>query len=149
MNAAAALHPAPVLVVEDDQDDLDVTLLAFRRAGLKGVAVVRDGVEAVEYLLGDEERPLPKVVFLDLRMPRLDGFEVLKALRASDRTALVPVVVLTSSRHPQDLTAAYALGANSYVRKAIDPSLFDRIAEELGRYWLGINEVPPAQEVAP
>lgn len=132
----------PVLLVEDDQDDIDVTLRAFRRAGLGDVAVARDGVEALDYLR-DGARPLPRVVFLDLRMPRLDGFEVLRRARGEPRTALLPIVVLTSSTEPGDLAAAYQAGANSYVRKAIDVDRFDDVAQQLGRYWLRVNEVAP------
>jgi CheY-like chemotaxis protein len=128
-----------VMLVEDDEDDVDVTLLAFRRAGLTQVVVARDGVEALEKLaLG---RALPKVIFLDLKMPGLDGIDLLRRLRADERTALLPVVVLTSSTEPSDLEAAYRAGANSYVRKAIDPDHFDGLAEQLGRYWLAVNEV--------
>jgi two-component system response regulator len=136
-----------VLLVEDDDDDVDVTLLAFKRAGLSNVAIARDGVEALQYLHGrppeEAPPPLPKVVFLDLRMPRLDGFQVLKALRTHPRTAFLPVVVLTASREPRDLEESYAAGANSYVRKAIDVSEFDAIAEQLARYWLSCNEIAP------
>jgi two-component system response regulator len=130
-----------VLLVEDNEDDIDVTLLALRRAGRMNVAVVRDGVEAIDRLLGPGGGPLPRVVFLDLKMPRLDGIEVLKRLRADERTRSLPVVVLTSSTEPRDLSAAYLAGANSYVRKSIDPDEFDAVAEQLGRYWLSLNQV--------
>lgn len=129
---------ASVLLVDDNPDDVDVTLLALRRAGIGNVAVARDGVEALSYL---QTSTLPRVVFLDLSMPRLDGIEVLKRLRADVRTAFLPVVVLTSSTQDSDLTAAYQAGANSYVHKAIDSELFDGVAEQLGRYWLSVNEV--------
>jgi two-component system response regulator len=133
---------SPVLLVEDDQDDIDVTLRAFRRAGLADIAIARDGVEALDYLHGGV-CPLPRVVFLDLRMPRLDGFEVLKRVRGDPRTACLPVVVLTSSTEPDDLAAAYQAGANSYVRKTIDVDRFEDVAQQLGRYWLCVNEVAP------
>lgn len=131
---------APVLLVDDNQDDLDLTLLAFGRAGFHAVATARDGVEAIAYLHGEPHRKLPRVVFLDLSMPRLDGFDVLKAIRANPRTAALPVVVLTSSLEPTDLAAAYRAGANSYVHKAIDSDQFDDIAAQLGRYWVTLNE---------
>jgi two-component system response regulator len=126
--------------VEDNEDDVEVTLLAFRRAGISNVIVARDGVEALDYLLS-AEGSLPRVVFLDLNMPRLDGFQVLQSLRANPRTECLPVVVLTSSTRADDLAAAYRAGANSYVRKSIDADVFDGIAEQLGRYWLTLNEV--------
>lgn len=129
---------ATVLLVDDTPDDVDVTLLALKRAGMGNIAVARDGVEALSYL---ETKSLPRVVFLDLSMPRLDGIEVLKRLRADVRTAYLPVVVLTSSTQDGDLAAAYEAGANSYVHKAIDAKQFDGIAEQLGRYWLSVNEV--------
>lgn len=129
---------ASVLLVDDNPDDVDVTLLAFKRAGIGNVAVARDGVEALAYL---QSSTLPRVVFLDLSMPRLDGIEVLKRVRADVRTAYLPVVVLTSSTQDIDLAAAYQAGANSYVHKAIDADRFDGIAEQLGRYWLTVNEV--------
>ena len=129
---------ASVLLVDDNPDDLDVTLLALKRAGVGNIAVARDGVEALSYL---QTSSLPRVVFLDLSMPRLDGIEVLKRLRGDVRTAYLPVVVLTSSTQDSDLAAAYQAGANSYVHKAIYAEEFDGIAEQLGRYWLAVNEV--------
>jgi len=134
------LRAAPILLVEDDDDDVDVTLLALRRAGFQDVAVARDGVEALDYLLRSGHA-LPRLVLLDLRMPRLDGFEVLKALRGDRRTAHLPIVVLTASREPRDIEESYSAGANSYVRKTIDMKEFDAMAERIGNYWLQINEV--------
>ena len=137
----------PILLVEDNPDDEALTLRAFRiHAVTNPVVVARDGVEAIDWLFGDgphAERDLsipPALVLLDLKLPRIDGLEVLRRIRADERTALVPVVILTTSREPRDIHQAYTLGANSYLRKPVD---FDRFLEAvslLARYWLDLNE---------
>lgn len=143
-----------VLLVEDNPDDEALTLRAFQRSNLANdIHVARDGVEALEYLHGPSDHepggwahPLPRLVLLDLKLPRVDGLEVLRQLRAQDRTRLLPVVVLTSSDEDRDLVESYELGANSYIRKPVDFREFSRVIEELGLYWLVINRVPPSSE---
>lgn len=142
---------ARILLVEDNPDDVDLTLRALERVG-PGVdtVVARDGVEALDYLFarGDHSgRPAdeqPSVVLLDLKLPRVDGFEVLARLRADERTRLLPVVVLTSSREEGDLDASYRLGANSYIRKPVDFGRFREAVGQISAYWLVLNEAPPA-----
>ena len=137
-----------ILLVEDNQDDEELALLAFERCRIANrVVVVRDGQEALDYFFGPappggEERPLPQVVLLDLKLPRVDGLEVLRRLRADPRTRRLPVVVLTSSREEQDLIESYDLGANSYVRKPVDFSNFAQAVLQLQMYWLVLNEPP-------
>ena len=139
-----------ILLVEDNPDDVELTLRAFRKSDLLNtVTVVRDGVEALEYLLatgGHAERDanaLPDLVLLDIKLPRVDGLQVLERLRANPRTRLLPVVVLTSSAEPRDLLTCYSLGANSYVRKPIDFKQFSRALQQIGSYWLQTNQAPP------
>lgn len=141
----------PILLVEDNQDDVSLALRAFRKAGIQNhVVVAKDGVEAVEWLFGEghsghpDRQDGPSIVLLDLKLPRMDGLEVLHRIRSDARTKLHRVVVLTSSREENDVGRAYDLGANSFIRKPID---FDRFLEavgQIGLYWLALNEVPPA-----
>ena len=140
-----------ILLVEDNPDDRDLTLLAFREANiLNEVVICADGEEALEFLFatgahaGRDTRVMPQMILLDLKLPKVDGFEVLKRLRADARTSLIPVVVLTSSREQKDVAGSYCLGANSYVRKPVDFSLFIEVSRQLGLYWLVLNESPPA-----
>ena len=139
-----------ILLVEDNADDVELTLRAFRKSDLvTNVTVVRDGVEALDYLLatGDHAersaRELPDLVLLDIKLPRVDGLQVLERLRANPRTRLVPIVVLTSSIEPRDLLTCYTLGANSYVRKPIDFQQFSKALQQIGSYWLQTNQAPP------
>jgi two-component system response regulator len=139
-----------ILLVEDNPDDEKLTLRALQKNKISNeVVVARDGVEALEYLLGNETQaggnlnPLPQVVLLDLKLPKLDGLEVLRRLRAHERTKLLPVVILTSSNEEQDRITGYGLGANSYVRKPVDFNQFIEAARQLGLYWLVLNEPPP------
>lgn len=135
-----------ILLVEDNPDDEALTLRAFRKNNiLNRVEVARDGIEALDYLLGDAKRPLPQVVLLDLKLPKLDGLEVLKRIRESERTRLVPVVILTSSREEMDVLSGYRLGANSYIRKPVDFDHFCAAVRELGLYWLMLNEPLPGE----
>ena len=128
-----------ILLVEDNAYDEALTLRAFRKSGLESyVVVARDGLEALERLFGGV--PLPCLVLLDLQLPRIDGFEVLRRLRARPATRLVPVVILSSSLEREDLATSYALGANSYIRKPVDFAEFIVTAEQLGQYWLGLNQ---------
>jgi two-component system response regulator len=143
---------AVILLVEDNPDDEALTLRALRKANVRNeVVVARDGVEALEFLFGtgphagrDTEK-LPQVVLLDLKLPRLDGLEVLRRLRADARTKILPVVILTSSNEDEDRLAGYQLGANSYVRKPVDFSQFVEAVRQLGLYWLLLNQPPPSR----
>jgi two-component system response regulator len=140
-----------ILLVEDNPDDADLALLAFKESGIGEDAVVaRDGQEALDYLLhggmigGCKADCLPKVVLLDLNLPRLDGFEVLKRLRDNVLTRCLPVVILSSSREESDLARSYALGANSYIQKSLDFPRFVQSVKQMGEYWLSLNVVPEA-----
>ncbi len=139
-----------ILLVEDNPDDVELTLRALKQYNVRNeIAVVRDGAEALDYLFATgayAERstcPMPAVVILDLKLPKVDGFEVLQRLRADERTKLVPVVILTSSKEERDMVNGYRLGANSYVQKPVDFTQFVEAARQLGLYWLVINEPPP------
>lgn len=136
----------PILLVEDNPDDEALTLRAFKRSNVVNeVEVVRDGQEALDYLFGNgvPARPAPALILLDLKLPKVDGLEVLKQVRASPLTTLIPVVVLTSSHEESDLLATYGHGANSYVRKPVDFNQFAESVRQLGLYWLVVNEPPP------
>ena len=139
-----------ILLVEDNPDDEALTIRALQRNDIKNeVVVARDGVEALDYLLatgahaGRDDIALPQLVLLDLKLPRMDGLEVLRRIRADDRTKRLPVVVLTSSKEDQDLLDSYNLGANSYIRKPVDFTQFTEAVRQLGLYWLVLNEPPP------
>lgn len=133
-----------ILLVEDNGDDEKLTLRALKKNNVANeVVVARDGAEAVEYLIGAKAMPFG-LVLLDLKLPKLHGLEVLKRLRADERTHRLPVVILTSSKEDSDLLKGYELGANSYVRKPIDFHRFVDAVGQLGMYWLVLNESPPA-----
>lgn len=141
-----------ILLVEDNPDDVALTLRAFKRSHLMNpIVVVRDGVEALDFLFARgayadrAAAPLPTLVILDLKLPRLDGLGVLKVLRADARTMLLPTVILTSSKEEQDVVAGYSFGANSYVRKPVDFIEFVEAVKVLGLYWLALNQIPPRQ----
>ena len=145
-----------ILLIEDNPDDEALTLRAFRRSNVRNeIAVVRDGEEALHYLYAtgvhaDRVAPaLPQVVLLDLKLPKIDGLQVLRRIRQDRRTALLPVVILTSSREESDLIDGYRLGCNSYVRKPVDFDAFAEAARYLGHYWLLINEIPPTSSPEP
>ena len=138
-----------ILLVEDNPDDEALTLRALRHHNIANdVVVARDGVEALDYLFSrgeyadKNEDELPQVVLLDLKLPKIDGLEVLKAMRADERTKTLPVVVLTSSNEERDIIDSYNLGANSYVRKPVDFVQFMAAVEQLGMYWLVLNQSP-------
>lgn len=140
-----------ILLVEDNPRDEELTLRALKKSNvLNPVVVARDGVEALGYLFArgaHAERPptaLPQIILLDLKLPKLDGLEVLRTLRLDQRTKLLPVVILTSSVEEQDLVRSYSLGANSYVRKPVDFVQFSEAVRQLGLYWLVLNEVAPS-----
>ena len=140
-----------ILLVEDNPDDEALTLRALRKANVgNDVTVVRDGVEALDFLFGTgnfKERDTavtPQVILLDLKLPKIDGLEVLRRIRADERTRLLPVVILTSSDEEQDRISGYTLGANSYVRKPVDFAQFAEAVRQLGLYWLVLNQSPPS-----
>jgi len=135
-----------ILLVEDNPDDEALTLRALKKNNiLNQVVIAHDGVEAVNYLLGPDSanNPVPQIILLDLKLPKMNGLEVLKCLRSDERTKLLPVIILTSSREEQDLINSYDLGANSYIRKPVDFNQFIAAVQQLGLYWLVLNEIPP------
>ena len=144
-----------ILLVEDNPDDAKLTLRAFKRNNmLNPIAVARDGVEALDFLFARGAyakragKPPPTLIILDLKLPKLDGLGVLKAVRDDERTRLIPVVILTSSKEEQDLIQGYSLGANSYVRKPVDFAEFQEAVKLLGIYWLMTNQPPPEHNTA-
>ncbi len=140
------MNEKSVLLIEDNPDDVELTLRAFKQNKiLNEIAVARDGVEALEMLsiIGDGPKlPLPSVILLDLKLPKMSGLEVLERIRANQRTAAIPVIILTSSREESDLIESYQMGCNSYVRKPVDFSDFLNASKHLGLYWLLLNEIP-------
>ena len=148
MNAIASAKT--ILLVEDNPDDEALAIRALKRHHISNeVIVARDGVEALEYLFGTgmyagrDISIKPTVILLDLKLPRVDGLEVLRRLRGDERTKLLPVVVLTTSNEEQDLLDSYSLGCNSYIRKPVDFLQFSEAIRQLGMYWLLMNEPPP------
>jgi len=144
-----------ILLVEDNPDDVKLTVRAFGKSKLANrIVVVTDGVKALDYLFGTGDHTgrdlhdMPAVVLLDLKLPKVSGLEVLRRLRADARTKRLPIVVMTSSREEQDVVASYDLGANSYVRKPVDFEQFSAAIDNLGLYWLVLNEAPPHTEGA-
>src|SRR6185436_5333103 len=139
-----------ILIVEDNPDDEALTMRALKKNNIGNrVVVVRDGAEALEFLFctgayaSRNPNDMPQVTLLDLKLPKVDGLEVLKRIRVDERTSLLPVVILTSSKEEQDLIESYKNGANSYVRKPVDFNEFLEAARQIGLYWLILNEVPP------
>lgn len=138
-----------ILLVEDTADDEYLVKRVFTKINLiNNLFVVRDGAEALDYLFGTgahanrDATQMPAVVFLDLKLPKISGLEVLRRIRADERTKLLPVVILSSSQEEQDLIQSYSLGANSYVRKPVDFTEFTEAVQQLGFYWLLLNELP-------
>lgn len=143
-----------ILLVEDNADDEVLTRRALKKNNIGNELVVaRDGAEALDYLFGTGEYEgrdlgvMPQVILLDLKLPKVDGLEVLRRLRADERTRLLPVVILTSSKEQQDLVDGYGYGANSYIRKPVDFAQFLEAVRQLGLYWLVLNETPRQQQV--
>jgi two-component system response regulator len=129
-----------ILLVEDNPDDEELTIMALKKGNIRNeVKVARDGVQATEFLFSAEQ--LPQVVLLDLKLPKKKGLEVLKEIRENERTKLLPVVVLTSSKEEEDLIKSYNLGANSYVCKPVNMDQFTAAVQQLGMYWLVLNEM--------
>ncbi len=139
-----------ILLVEDNPDDEALTLRAFEKSNIGNrIVVVRDGAEALDWLFKrgtyqDRREPDPQIILLDLKLPKVDGLEVLRQLREDQRTKLLPVVILTSSKEESDLLRGYELRANSYIRKPVDFPHFVESVREIGMYWLVLNEPPPA-----
>jgi two-component system response regulator len=142
------MNTRPILLVEDNPDDEALALRAFAKLNISNkVIVARDGVEALDYLFAtgahaDTSPQLPALVLLDLKLPRIDGLEVLQQIRQNEKTQILPVVILTSSREEQDIVQGYNLGANSYVRKPVDYNEFVQAVSQLGVFWLLLNELP-------
>ena len=138
-----------ILLVEDSPDDVELTLHALRKENLaNNIHVARDGEEAIEFLFGDgsnadrfRERP-PRLILLDLKLPKVDGMEVLRRIKGDERTRMIPVVILTSSREERDLIEGYRLGVNSYIQKPVDFDQFRETVKTAGLYWLLINQLP-------
>ena len=146
------MQRATLLLVEDNEDDVQLTLRAFKKHNIANdVHVARDGREALDFLFGTgsyasrDSTELPNVVLLDLKLPRVDGLEVLRQMRDDPRTKSLPVVVLTSSNEERDLVESYRLGANSYVRKPVDFQQFTDAAQQLGLYWMVLNMLAPVR----
>jgi two-component system response regulator len=138
-----------ILLIDDNENDIILAQTAFARGALRpSLIVMQDGQEALDYLFQTGKYAgsgvaLPACVLLDLNMPRIDGFDVISAVRANVRAQLLPLVVLTSSMEPRDIVKCYRLGANSYVRKPVDFDHFVHLAEQMSLYWLNVNELPP------
>ena len=141
-----------ILLVEDNPDDQELIQMALDESHIANeLVIVSDGAQALDYLLGSGKSevrdlvPLPQVILLDLKLPKVSGLEVLRRLRSEPRTALVPVVILTTSSEQEDMLSSYALHANSYIRKPVDFGQFAEAVKQLGLYWLVLNEAPPVK----
>lgn len=146
------MHQKIILLVEDNPDDEVLTLRALRKNNITNeVIVARDGQQALDYFFGEgaSARLAPTVVLLDLKLPKIDGLEVLRRIRADQRTCSQPIVILTSSKEEQDIITGYRLGANSYIRKPVDFSQFIEAIRQLGLYWLVLNEPAPFLQEQP
>ena len=138
-----------ILLIEDNADDIELTLRAFKKNNILNEIIVKsDGMAALDFFFGENgiagnhNVELPILILLDLKIPKIDGIDVLKRLRTDERTKLIPIVILTSSKEPNDLLSCYQLGCNSYIRKPVDFNRFTEMVRELGFYWLMMNEVP-------
>lgn len=145
-----------ILLVEDNPDDVELTIHAFKKNNITNeVKVVYDGAEALDFLFGKgaysdrDLNEMPTLILLDIKLPKIDGLEVLRQIRSNDLTRLLPVVILTSSKEEQDIISGYSLGVNSYVRKPVSFSQFAQAVNNLGLYWLILNEGPPVKKNSP
>jgi len=144
----SAINDVDILLVEDNPYDAELTLRALRKKGVTKLLTCADGVEALDFLFGNGTyagrnlAECPKVIFLDLKLPRINGLEVLQRIKNDDRTRTIPVVILTSSQEERDIVRSYDLGVNSYTVKPVDFDQFFQVVEELGLYWLFLNKVP-------
>ncbi len=145
-----------ILLVEDNPDDVELTIHAFKKNNITNeVKVVYDGAEALDFLFGKgaysdrDLNEMPTLILLDIKLPKIDGLEVLRQIRSNDLTRLLPVVILTSSKEEQDIISSYSLGVNSYVRKPVSFSQFAQAVNNLGLYWLILNEGPPVKKNSP
>jgi CheY-like chemotaxis protein len=151
-----SISPVDILLVEDNPDDIDLTLYALKRNNLaNAVHIARDGEEALDFIFcrgAYSSRKIddpPKVVLLDLKLPKVDGLEVLRILKSDKRTKALPVVVMTSSKEQRDMVEGYHLGVNSYIQKPVDFDEFRSLIKQLGFYWLVVNQAPPSAAFAP
>ena len=142
-------HQTEILLVEDSQDDLDMTLRALRKANMANhIQIARDGAEAMDFIFCEGAHAarkienIPKLILLDLKLPKIDGLEVLKRIKGDPRTRMIPVVVLTSSKEQNDVIKSYGLGGNSYIVKPVDFESFAAAVQKLGMYWLLLNQPP-------
>lgn len=149
------MNAKSILLVEDNENDIQLTLRALKKNGISNeIVIARNGEEALEYLhgtgqyAGRNSDQLPQVVLLDLKLPKVDGHEVLQHIRSNERTRYLPVVVMTSSKEEQDILSSYHLGANSYIRKPVDFEQFSEAVRSLGLYWLLLNEVAATKEIS-
>jgi len=147
-------HQVQILLVEDNLNDIKLALHAFKTHNLANdVRVVRDGAEALEFIFGTDRyagRNLatgPKLILLDLKLPLVGGIEVLRRIKADEKTCMIPVVVMTSSNEERDMIQSYKLGVNSYIRKPVDFNQFTEAVQQLGWYWLVLNELPPQRQL--
>ena len=143
------INEVEILLVEDNPSDVELTLRALKKRNLANkVHVVKDGAEALEFIFGTgtyaerDINQIPKVILLDLKLPKVDGLEVLRIVKSDERTKIIPVVVLTSSKEESDLVESYRLGANSYITKPVDFDKFAQTVSEMGLYWLLVNQPP-------
>ena len=137
-----------ILLVEDNPDDVELTLRAFRKNNLANeIIVAKDGEEALDIVFHRSEKykeqSMPNLILLDLKLPKVDGLEVLKKIKNNSKTKIIPVIILTSSKEEKDLVESYRLGVNSYIRKPVDFDKFSEVVLQLGLYWLLLNETPP------
>jgi two-component system, response regulator len=138
--------PVEIVLIEDNEEDAELALRALRKSRIANqIVVLRDGAEAVEFLFADGpeiQMPRPKLILLDLKIPKIDGLEVLRRIKADERLRQIPVVMLTSSRQESDLLASYRLGVNSYIVKPVDFDSFIKAVSDVGLYWMLLNQVP-------
>jgi two-component system response regulator len=151
-----SIQPIDILLVEDNPDDVELTLYALRRNNLaNAIHVVRDGEEALDFVFcrgafqGRKLDDPPKVILLDLKLPKVDGLEVLRTLKQDKRTKAIPIVVMTSSKEQRDMVEGYQLGVNSYIQKPVDFEEFRNLIKQLGFYWLVVNQAPPPEAFRP